>query len=189
MSHSQVDALIKVVCKIITGDTFKVKNHKEINALWELAASHLSLVCIFCSWMFFVLIINCSLRNVTFLWNLKARSTNLSSGIMTCGKWSLVLFKIQNLHQQWNGMPPSWRNSMVVSERGLFMNHILLNACGRLRYVYNPSFFHLFWQTLGMKSELPNPEGKLLSITLYCNKTQLFSFGTTQVYPIMAQLI
>lgn len=40
-----------------------------------------------------------------------------------------------------------------------------------------------------MKSALPNPEGKLLGITLYADKTNLSSFGTTQAYPIMAQLV
>lgn len=49
MSHPQVTALIKVVQKIIAGDTFKVKSHKEIDALWELAASRLSPVHMFFS--------------------------------------------------------------------------------------------------------------------------------------------
>lgn len=40
-----------------------------------------------------------------------------------------------------------------------------------------------------MKSELPNPKGKLVCITLYAEKTQLSLFGTTQAYPIMAQLV
>jgi hypothetical protein len=41
---------------------------------------------------------------------------------------------------------------------------------------------------IGIKSDLPNPEGKPLCITLYANKTRLSSFRTTQAYPIMAQL-
>jgi hypothetical protein len=41
--------LIKAVQKIVAGDTFKVKSHNEINALWELAASRLSPVSMFCS--------------------------------------------------------------------------------------------------------------------------------------------
>ena len=183
MFHSQVNALIKVVWKIITGDTLKVKNHKEINALWELAASHLSPVCIFYSWTFFVLIINCSLRNMTFLWNLKARSTNLSSGIATCGKQSLVLFKIQNLHQQWNGMPPSWRNLMVMSGRSLFMNHILPNACGRLRYIYNPSFFPLILTNSWNEVQVTKPWGEAPQYHTLLQQNMVFFFWNNSGVP------
>jgi hypothetical protein len=56
MSHSQVDDLINIVLKILLGDTFKVKNHNDINSLWDLAATHLSLMCVFFHEAFFVLI-------------------------------------------------------------------------------------------------------------------------------------
>lgn len=38
------------------------------------------------------------------------------------------------------------------------------------------------------KSQLPDPRGKPLCITLFADKTQLSSFGNEKGYPIMAQL-
>ena len=38
------------------------------------------------------------------------------------------------------------------------------------------------------KSQLPDPRGKPLCITLFADKTQLSSFGNEKGYPVMAQL-
>jgi hypothetical protein len=41
LSNSQVDSLIKVIRKLISGEKFIVKNHGEIHVLWEKAAASL----------------------------------------------------------------------------------------------------------------------------------------------------
>lgn len=47
-----------------------------------------------------------------------------------------------------------------------------------------PSVIYLYC----FKSQLPDPRGKPLCITLFADKTQLSSFGNEKGYPIMAQL-